>query len=76
MSSKLNEEDQKRVEEYLSSPVHSVERKPFRPLRLLAVLATIIVSFSLVSLLLAWHVDALTLPDALDQFLRKLFDKK
>ncbi len=32
---KLSDEDLKRVEEYLSSPVHQVERKPFRPLLLL-----------------------------------------
>jgi hypothetical protein len=33
--SKLDDEDLKRVEEYLSSPVHQVERKPFRPWLLL-----------------------------------------
>lgn len=32
---KLSDEDLKRVDEYLSSPVHQVERKPFRPLLLL-----------------------------------------
>ena len=32
---KLSREDQQRVEEYLSSPVHQVERKPFRPWLLL-----------------------------------------
>ncbi len=32
---RLSEEDQKRVDEYLSTPVPSVERKPFRPLLLL-----------------------------------------
>lgn len=28
----LSEEDKKRVEEYLNSPIHQVERKPFKPL--------------------------------------------
>jgi Protein of unknown function (DUF3094). len=32
---RLSEEDQKRVEEYLSGPVQRVDRKPFRPLLLL-----------------------------------------
>jgi hypothetical protein len=32
---KLSDEDLDRVKEYLSSPVHQVERKPFRPLLLL-----------------------------------------
>lgn len=32
---KLSAEDLARVEEYLSSPVHRVERKPFRPWLLL-----------------------------------------
>ena len=35
---KLSDEDMARVEEYLSSPIHQVERKPYRPLRLLLVL--------------------------------------
>lgn len=28
----LSEEDMKRVESYLSSPIHQVERKPFKPM--------------------------------------------
>lgn len=28
---KLSEEDMKRVESYLNSPIHQVERKPFKP---------------------------------------------
>ncbi|MBK6960211.1 MAG: DUF3094 family protein [Gammaproteobacteria bacterium] len=35
---KLSEEDLARVREYLNSPIHQVERQPFRPLRLLLVL--------------------------------------
>ena len=30
--SKLNEQDQARVNEYLSSPIHQVQRPAFRPL--------------------------------------------
>lgn len=30
MASRLYPEDQKRVEEYLNSPLHKVERKPFK----------------------------------------------
>lgn len=29
---KLTQDDQKKVEEYLSSPIHQVQRPPFRPL--------------------------------------------
>ncbi|MAT51634.1 MAG: dethiobiotin synthetase [Porticoccaceae bacterium] len=32
---KLSEEDLERVNAYLSSPIHQVERKPFRPWLLL-----------------------------------------
>ena len=34
----LSDEDMARVEEYLSSPVHQVERKPYRPWLLLLIL--------------------------------------
>jgi hypothetical protein len=30
-SPQLSEQDLKRVERYLSSPIHQVDRKPFRP---------------------------------------------
>ena len=43
---KLYPEDQARVDEYLKSGYNNVERKPFRPLRLLLIL---IVSVSLMS---------------------------
>lgn len=36
MASRLNAEDQRRVNQYLNSPQHRVERRPFRPLLLLA----------------------------------------
>ncbi len=31
MPSRLNPEDQQRVDEYLRAPQHQVERQPFRP---------------------------------------------
>ena len=49
--SKLDDEDLKRVEEYLSSPVHQVERKPFRPWLLLFWLWVVVGGLGLVSLL-------------------------
>ena len=49
--SKLDDEDLKRVEEYLSSPVHQVERKPFRPWLLLFWLWVVVSGLGLVSLL-------------------------
>ncbi|MCK9469629.1 MAG: DUF3094 domain-containing protein [Porticoccaceae bacterium] len=50
-SRKLSEEDQARVNEYLSSPVHQVERKPFRPLLLLFWLWVVVAALGGVSLI-------------------------
>ena len=47
---KLYPEDQARVDQYLREGYNDVERKPFRPLRLLAILALIVTGFSLISL--------------------------
>jgi hypothetical protein len=49
---KLSEEDLERVEEYLSSPVHRVKRKPFRPWLLLFWLWVVVTLLGGVSLLL------------------------
>lgn len=49
---KLSDEDLKRVEEYLSSPVHQVERKPFRPLLLLFWLWVVVALLGVVSIAL------------------------
>ncbi len=38
----LSEEDLARVREYLDSPIHRVERQPFRPMRLLLVIWVVI----------------------------------
>jgi len=55
MSSRLNPEDQQRVDEYLNSaPQHQVERKPFRPLLLLWVVLGVVIGIGLLSRLLAW----------------------
>jgi hypothetical protein len=54
MSSRLNPEDQKRVEEYLQTPQHQVERRPFRPWLLLIVVVAVVVGLGLLSRLLSY----------------------
>jgi len=49
----LYPEDQKKVDAYLSSNIHSVERKRFKPLRLLAVIFVVLGLLTLVSYLIA-----------------------
>lgn len=51
---RLSDEDMARVEEYLSSPVHQVERKPYRPWLLLLVLWVVVSVLGGVSLFFAW----------------------
>ena len=50
---KLNPEDQARVDEFIKRGVNSVERKPFRPFRLLGFLLVIVTALSVFSLVLA-----------------------
>lgn len=50
---KLSDEDMARVAEYLNSPLHRRERKPFRPWLLLVFLTVLVVSLSFLSLLYA-----------------------
>jgi hypothetical protein len=50
---RLSPEDQARVDKFVSSGINSVERKPFRPLLLLAILLGIVTSLSLFSMALA-----------------------
>ena len=45
--------DQARVDEFVKRGVNSVERKPFRPLRLLLILIAIVLGLSIFSQLLA-----------------------
>lgn len=53
MSRRLSDEDQHRVDEYLSAPQHRVERKPFRPWLLLAVVLISVIGMGLISRLLS-----------------------
>ncbi len=50
---KLYPEDQAKVDEFLKKGVNSVERKPFRPLRLLLILIVIVTGLSIFSVSLA-----------------------
>jgi hypothetical protein len=49
MSSRLNPDDQKRVEQYLSAPQHQVERQPFRLWRLLLIILAAVIGLGLLS---------------------------
>lgn len=53
MTSRLNPEDQRRVDEYLQAPQHRVERKPFRPWLLLVVVVAVTIGLGLLSRLLS-----------------------
>ena len=46
---KLSDADQAKVDEFLERGVNSVERKPFRPLRLIFLLMAVVAGFSLLS---------------------------
>ena len=54
MSSRLNPDDQKHVEEYLQLPQNQVERRPFRPWLLLAVVVIVVIGMGLLSRLLSY----------------------
>nr|WP_314582152.1 DUF3094 family protein [uncultured Pseudomonas sp.] len=54
MTSRLNPEDQKRVEEYLQAPQHQVERRPFKPWLLLVVVLAVVIGLGLLSRLLSY----------------------
>lgn len=49
---RLYPDDQARVDKFLSEGVNSVERKPFRPLRLLVILILIVMGLSAFSIAL------------------------
>ncbi len=53
MSSRLNPDDQKRVEQYLNAPQHQVERQPFKVWRLLLIIVLTTISLGLLSRLLS-----------------------
>ena len=50
---KLSPEDQAKVDKFVSTGINSVERKPFRPFRLLLALLAIVTGLSILSQLLA-----------------------
>jgi hypothetical protein len=54
MTSRLNPDDQQRVEEYLQTSQHQVERRPFRPWLLLIVVVAVTVGLGLLSRLLSY----------------------
>ena len=56
MSSRLNPDDQKHVEEYLQLPQNQVERRPFRPLLLLGVVVIVVIGMGFLSRLLSYLV--------------------
>ncbi|MDB3856003.1 DUF3094 domain-containing protein [Halieaceae bacterium] len=55
---RLYEEDQALVDKVVSTGIHSVERKPFKPFKLLMVLFVVVTSFTVLSLYLAHLYDA------------------
>ena len=54
MSSRLNPDDQKHVEEHLQLPQNQVERRPFRPLLLLGVVVIVVIGMGFLSRLLSY----------------------
>ena len=52
--SKLTPEDQARVDSYLNRPNHQIERQPFRPWLLLAVIVAVLTVLSVMSYGIAW----------------------
>ncbi|WP_163832532.1 DUF3094 family protein [Spartinivicinus ruber] len=53
-NNKLSEEDMQRVEQFLNTPVNQIERQPFKPMKLLIIIALIVVGFGLLSRLIGW----------------------
>jgi hypothetical protein len=51
---KLYPEDQAKVDAYLKQGYNNVERKPYRPLKLLGILLIMVSTISAGALLLAW----------------------
>ena len=55
---KLSAEDMQRVERYLSSPNHQIERKPFRPWLMVFLLIAVVLGLGQLSILISWLVLA------------------
>ena len=51
----LYKEDQQKVDSVLSRGVYAVERKPFRPWRLLLVILVVLAVITLLSYGISWH---------------------
>lgn len=49
----LYPEDQARVDQYLREGYNDVERKPFRPLYMMAMLTTVVTLFSILAVVIA-----------------------
>ncbi|MET0378821.1 MAG: DUF3094 family protein [Spongiibacteraceae bacterium] len=49
----LYPEDQARVDQYLREGYNDVERKPFRPLYMMALLTTVVTLFSILAVVIA-----------------------
>ncbi len=49
----LYPEDQARVDQYLREGYNDVERKPFRPLYMMAMLTTVVTLFSILAIVIA-----------------------
>jgi len=54
MPSRLSPEDQQKVDQYLSSPVHQVQRAPFKPWLMMGALLAVVIGLGLLSRLLAY----------------------
>ena len=52
-SNSLYPEDQKKVDEFVKRGINSVQRKPFRPVRLLLLLIVVVTTLSILSQFLA-----------------------
>ena len=52
-SNSLYPEDQKKVDEFVNRGINAVQRKPFRPLRLMIMLIVVVTALSILSQFLA-----------------------
>ena len=52
-SNSLYPEDQKKVDEFVNRGINSVQRKPFRPMRLMIMLIVVVTALSILSQFLA-----------------------
>lgn len=55
-AAQLSPEDLARVDKYLSSAIHTVERKPFRPYMMMALLTAVVLGLGSLSIMISWLV--------------------